>query len=445
MNDAATRHAAGRRRIVVVGAGFAGAYAAQALERKLPADVDLVVLDRNNYFIFYPLLVEAGTGTVHPRDAVIGVRDFVRRGTFLMGDVQSIDLAARTVTYHVPEQEPRTIAYDHLVLAPGSVTKLPPVPGLAEYGWQIKSIADAVALRDRAIQLLETASATDDESLRRALLHFAVVGANFTGVELAGEYFAFLRDAARRYPRLDPAWCRLTLVEMTGRILSAIGDDLGRYAMQQMQRRGMDVLLNTQVKEIRSHEVVLSNGTTLPSATVIWCAGVAPSPLLDRVQGLPRDAKGYVPVLPDLRVVGQDRVWAVGDTAAVRDPQGEPYTQTAQNALQEGKHVAANIARVLAARPTEPFRYRGRGSLAALGCRTAVAEVFGIRLSGFPAWFMWRTVYLMKMPGLSRKARLALDWTIQLLFRRDYVQLGVHRETARLPERNPVGAERRSA
>lgn len=442
MDDSTSRRAAARRTVVVVGAGFAGAYAAQALERKLPPDDDLVVLDRNNYFVFYPLLVEAGTGTVHPRDAVIGVRDFVRRGTFVMGDVQAIDLAARTVTYRVPEQEPRTLAYDHLVLAPGSVTRLPPVPGLAEYGWQMKSIADAVSLRDRAIQLLETASATEDERLRRALLHFVVVGANFTGVELAGEYFAFLRDAARRYPRLDPAWCRLTLVEMTGRILSAVGGDLGLYALKQMRRRGMDVLLETQVQEIRPHDVVLSNGTTLPSATVIWCAGVAPSPLLDLVHGLPRDAKGYVPVLPDLRVVGQDRVWAVGDTAAARDPHGELYAQTAQNALQEGRHVAANVARALANRPTEPFRYAGRGSLAALGCRTAVAEVFGLRLSGFVAWFMWRTVYLMKMPGLSRKARLALDWTIQLLFRRDYVQLGVHRDTTRALERGPVGQRR---
>jgi NADH:ubiquinone reductase (H+-translocating) len=442
----------GRPRIVIVGGGFAGAYAAQALERRLSArDASVLLLDRNNYFIFYPLLVEAGTGSVHPRDAVVPIRSFLGNTDFRMGDVQQVDLARREIRYTLPEQQgTETVPFDHLVLAVGAVTRLPDLPGLAEFGFEMKSVGDAVALRDRAIRLLEVADAIEDPARRRALLRFVVVGANFTGVEVAGEFFALLREAAARYRNIRQDECSVSLIELTDRVLAALDDqDLSDYATEQMEDRGIDVRLKTSIREIRRNEVLLDDGEWLPASTVIWCAGVAPNPVLDRIPGLTRDAHGYVRTLADLRVPGCPNVWAIGDSAAVVDPHGKPYSQTAQNALQEGLRLADNVARVLHGKPTQPFAYTGRGSLAALGCRTAVAKVFGIQLSGFPAWFLWRTVYLAKMPGFSRKVRIALDWTIQLLFRRDFVQLGVHapgsRRGAGQDEHGSAGPQAKSA
>ncbi len=432
-----------RPRIVILGGGFGGAYAAQALERHLaPADADIVLIDRHNYFVFYPLLVEAGTGSLHPRDAVVSTRSFLRRGRFRMAEVTAIDTARRVVHYDVAHAEPDgVLGYDHLVVALGSVTKLPPVPGLAAFGHEMKSMNDAVGLRDRAIRLLEAADATEDPARRRALLHFVVVGANFTGVELAGEYFVFLREAAARYRNIDPRDCRLTLIEVTDRVLSALDPELGRYAWEKLRDRGIDVRLRTSVKEIHAAEVLLSTGEVLPSATVIWCAGIAPPPLLE-TSGLPRDARGWIRCERTLRVSGFEDVWAIGDNAFVPDEEGSPHSATAQTAVQQAEHLARNIARALAGAPLEPFRFDNRGALAALGCRTGVAKVFGIKLSGFAAWFLWRTVYLMKMPGLARKMRVAVDWTVDLLFGREFVQLGLRpdREPSAPREAVPSGA-----
>lgn len=419
------------KRVVIIGGGFGGAYAAAELERRTGSDVEIVLLDRNNYFVFYPLLVEAGTGSLHPRHAVVSIRSFQRRGEFRMGNVLEVDTAARRVTYAVPYVEGvQTLDYDQLVVACGSVTRLPPVPGLAQHGHEMKSLSDAVALRDRAVMMLEAAEATSDPERRRALLHFVVVGANFTGVELAGEFFVSLREAARRYRHVREEDCNLTLIEIGDRLLPQLDADLAEFARRDLSDRGVGVRLRTSVAEVREAGVVLSDGSWLPAATVVWTAGIAPSPLLARL-GLPRNEHGYLPCDPTLRVSGADGHWAIGDAATVRGPDGTMYAATAQNALRMGVHVARNIARVLAGAAPEPFTFRPRGSIAALGCRTGVAKVLGVKLAGFPAWFLFRTTYLAKMPGFARKVRVAMDWTVDLLFRRDFVQLGVHRETAR--------------
>lgn len=415
-------------RIVILGAGYAGAYCAQKLERLIsPDEAEITLIDRQNYFIIYPLLVEAGTGSLEPRHTVVSIRSFIRRAEFKMLRVERIEAAAGRVVCRLEESGQRMdIEYDHLVIALGSVTRMPPVPGLKEHGLEMKSLADAVGLRDRAIRMLETAAATPDPAERKSLLHLVVIGANFTGAEVAGEMEAFLRGAVRQYPSLSRDDVTVTLVERSPRILGALEAELADYATMKMRRRGIDVRLNESVSAIDERGVTLASGPRLEARTVVWAAGIEPPPVL-AVSGLPRDERGYLVCARDLRVQGFDNIWGIGDCAVNTDAAGRPYPATAQHGVREGIHAARNIACILRGRPTTPCDIVSQGSLAALGCRTGVASIFGVKISGFAAWWLWRTVYLMKMPGLARKIRIAMDWTLELLFRREYVQLGVHK------------------
>lgn len=416
------------RRIVILGGGFAGATCAQQLEKKLQGrDVEVVLLNRTNYFVFTPLLVEAGTGALEPRHVVVPLRDFLPGSTLRTADVTGVDVQQRRVRYTlVGAQEGEELDFDHLVVALGSVTRYPEVPGLARWGFGMKDLPDAVALRDRAIELLERAEATRDEERRRALLHLVIVGANFTGVEVAGEFAEFLGEAARAYGNVGRGEWRVTLVEMAPRILPTLDADLAEYALARLRSRGISVRLGTTVTAVEAETATLSTGERLATHTVIWCAGIAPNPLLASL-GLPTDERGWLLCEPDLRVRSCNNVWAIGDCAVNPDPQGHPYPATAQHAVRQAVVLADNLARVLRGEAPRPCVIRSPGALAAIGCRTAVAKVFGVKLSGFAAWFLWRTIYLLKMPGWGRRLRVALDWTLSLFFRRPVVQLGVHR------------------
>jgi NADH dehydrogenase len=295
-----------------------------------------------------------------------------------------------------------------------------------EHGLEMKSLADAVGLRDRAIRLLETAAATVDAGARRAILHLVVVGANFTGAEVAGEIEAFMRGAVKQYRNLSRDEMRVTLVERSSRILGALDEELAEYATRKMRDRGIDVRLNESVVAMNAESATLASGEKLATRTVVWAAGIQPPAILAKTE-LPRDERGYLVCERDLRVKGFANVWGIGDCAVNTDAQGKAYPATAQHGVREGVGAARNIARVIRGQPAMPCDIKSQGSLAALGCRTGVATIFGIKFSGFAAWWLWRTVYLLKMPGLARKVRIALDWTLELLFRRDYVQLGVHR------------------
>lgn len=423
------------KRVVILGGGFAGAFCARALEKRAKSlELSVHLLNRQNFFLFTPLLIEAGTGSLEPRHAVVPLRDFLKHSQFTSADVTGVDTSEQRVFYRlIGDDSIESLTYDHLVVALGSVTKLPPVPGLERHGFEMKSLPDAVAMRDRAIQLLEQADATPDAEKRKALLHFMVVGGNYSGVEVAGELFVFLREAAKFYPNVDPKECMVSLVEIAPRILMSLDEDLANYAREQMEKRGMRVLLNTTVQEVQHDRVVLSSNETIPTRTVIWCAGIAPNPVIRKLI-LPCDDGGWIICERDLRVKGFDNIWAIGDCAVNIDAQGNPYPATAQHAIRQGAQLAKNIEYVLQGSNTQPCDIVSQGSLAALGCRTAVAKVFGFKISGFAAWFLWRTVYLMKMPGISRKLRVALDWTIDLFFPRMIVQLGVHRIERQKPE-----------
>jgi NADH:ubiquinone reductase (H+-translocating) len=415
-------------RIVILGGGFAGAFCARALERAAATHGrEVVLLDRHNYFVFTPLLVEAGTGAIEPRHAVVPLREMLRSTTLRAAEVLGVDTAARTLRYRLNGTEEDTVlGWDHLVVALGSVTRLPQVPGLAEHALEMKSLTDAVALRDRAIQLLEQADATADPARRRELLRFVVVGGSFSGVELAGETLDFLHEAARYFPHVAADEIRVTLVELAPRILPALDPDLADYATARLRRRGMDVRLGTSVGAVGADHVELTTGGRLAARTVIWCAGIAPNPLVAAL-GLPCDERGWIRCESDLRVQGHADVWAIGDCAINPDPRGGVYPETAQHAVRQAVHLARNLTLALAGKPTLPCIIDSPGSLAALGCRTAVAKVYGITLSGFPAWFLWRSIYLLKMPGWARRLRVAIDWAMGLLFPRQIVQLGIHR------------------
>ncbi|MAT40201.1 MAG: pyridine nucleotide-disulfide oxidoreductase [Ectothiorhodospiraceae bacterium] len=415
-----------KTRILILGGGFGGAYCAQQLEKRLrPQDADITLIDRNNYFNFYPLLVEAGTGSLEPRHTVVSIRQFLKRTTFIAGEVVDGDVQDRRIDYRVTGTDNiRSLDYDHLVIALGSVTSLPDVPGLKEHAFEMKTLTHAVSLRDRAIQLLERANATPDPEERKALLRFIVVGANFTGVEVAGEYEVFLKEASRMYENVRAKDCSVTLVEIMERILLALDEDLSEYARDQLERRGIDIRLEETVSEIGKDYVKLKSGDEIRTHTVVWCAGIAPNPVIEKLQ-LPTGKRGYITCERDMRVEGLENVWGIGDCSVNPDPDGNPYPPTAQHATKQAEFLAKNLRNVIQNKEPEPYVFNTRGELSPLGCRTAVAKVFGIKLSGFPAWFLWRTVYLSKMPGLGKKLRVALDWTMDLLFRKDYVQLGI--------------------
>lgn len=430
----------GSTRVVVLGGGFGGAYCVQHLERllrrrpRLEERVEVVLIDRNNYFAFSPLLIEAGTGSIRSTHAVVGLRRFCRRARFVMAEVTNIDLKRRNVTYRIKgESEPCELDYDQLVLSMGTVTLKPPVSGLKEFGYEMKTLADAMALRDRAVQLLEQANAIDDVAKRRELLAITIVGGSFTGVEVAGEFQQYMREAARHYPRLKPDDVRVMILDRGDQLLQTLDAQLGDWTLRHLRRRGIEVRLNASAKVIHENAVELQDGTMLPARTVVWCAGIAPNPSV-KFFDVPTDKHGYILCERDLRVTGYADAWGLGDAAVNPTAKGDAYPATAQAAVQQAKICARNLVHLLEGEPTEPADFTDKGQLAAFGRGDAVAQVGGMKITGWPAWWLWRTVYLMKMPGFGRKLRVATDWTLDLFTRRDFIELGIERLRVQQPD-----------
>lgn len=414
--------------IVIAGGGFAGAYCARRLGRlygRAEGERRVALIAERNIFVFQPMLAEVAGSTLGPTDVVNPLRQFCRGVTVLQGAIQKIDGSRRHVVVDGGRFTRNVeIGFGQLVLALGSVANLAMVPGMTEYGWPLKYVSDALRLRAALINRMEEANLAQGHKTRCQLLTFVVVGGGFTGAEAAGQILGFVKQAHAFYPALDAVPPRVVLVHGGTELLPEIGESLGRYARQTLERRGVEVLLNTRVSSVTASEVFFSHGGSICAHTIVTTIGSAANPVVAELcRELSISApKGRIAVAPTMRVPGHDALWAVGDCASVPwNDRGKAKTcpPTAQFALRQGLQLAENLFRTAKGGPPRPFRYRYRGQLAAIGEREAVAEVYGLHFRGFLAWWMWRTIYLAKLPGLSRRLRVVTDWTYDLFFPRD--------------------------
>jgi NADH dehydrogenase len=421
-------------RIVILGGGFAGVEVARYLDRTVAKrrDVEVTLVSRENFVIFTPMLHEVAAGDLDPAHICNPLRKLLRRATILMGNVEEIDLAKRTATisYGI-EGLRRELPYDHLVLALGSETNYSTVPGVAEHALGIKSLGDAVMIRAAVLATLEGASVESDPQRRKRMLTVVVVGGGFAGVETVGAINDLARESLPHYGRIDPREARIVLVHGGKVILPELGEALGLYAQEKLRARDVEIKLGTKVSAYADGAVNCSDGEVIPAGILIWAAGVSPSPFLKK---LPLQLeKDRVVVDSTLEVPGYPGVWAAGDCAAVSDPESKlPYPPTAQHALREGKVIGRNIELRLNGQEPRPFQYEAPGQLAAIGRRTGVARIFGLKFSGIIGFTLWRSVYLMKLPRLEKKLRVALQWTLDLIFERDLGQYVTLRDVASL-------------
>ncbi len=438
-----------RRKIVIVGGGFGGVYAALELDKwlfRFP-DVDVTIVNRDNFFLFTPMLHEVAASDLDITNIVNPVRKLVSNVDFFDGDVEKVDLAARTVTVSHGDGHTHPLPYDHLILSPGAVTNFFGLPGLEERAITMKSLGDAIELRNRMIQQLEEAETECGAPDRDHLMTFVVAGGGFAGVETIAGMNDFIHQALKFYPHIPKEKIRMILVHPGEVILPELSEKLGRYAQEKLVGRGVEIRSKTKVTAVTDRGVKLSDGTEIDAATIIWTAGTQPNPLM---KTLPcRLEKGKVCVDEYLQVPGFPGVWALGDCALVPDilsRTGGFHPPTAQHAIRQGKVLAQNILAELRGTPKRPFSFRTIGQLASLGRRTGVAQVFGFHFSGFVAWWMWRTIYLMKLPRLEKRLRVALDWTWDLVFSKDLVKfLSRRKETISQPQEEIRGAMMRAA
>lgn len=422
------------KRILIVGAGHVGFYVANRLSSKLRGDirrgdVEVMVVDPQQHMTYQPFLPEAAAGHISPRHGVVPLRRALKRCRIVAGAVTRIAHADKTVTVQPIVGPPRDIGYDHIVVAPGSVSRTLPIPGLAECAVGFKTMGEAIYLRNHVLQRLDVAAATTDEEVRRRALSFVFVGGGFAGVEAIAELEDMCHDIIEDYEELSADQLRWTLVEASQKILPEVGPDMGVYAVERLVKRGFDIRLNTLLKSCVNGHIVLSDGEEFDSDTVVWTAGVKPHPMLDDVD-LPRGPKGHLVCDPTLRVHGDDGVvegaWGAGDSAQVPDLSGftEYCAPNAQHAVRQAAVLADNIKAVLYGREPKQYKHKYVGSVASLGLHKGVAHVYGFKGKGLIAWFMHRSYHLLRVPGLGRKTRVVADWTLALFTKRETVQLG---------------------
>lgn len=410
------------KRILILGGGFGGIYAAIRLEKLLGrrAGVEITLVTRDNFFLFTPMLHEVAACDLELSTIINPLRKMLRRVNTFVGTVESIDLERKIVrASHGLDDHRHELFYDHLILALGSCTNFFHLPGVEDFAVTMKSLNDAVELRNRVITHLEEANSECAAGERQPLLTFVVAGGGFAGVETLGAINDFVRDAIRFFPNLKLEYLRMVLVTPDQLILPELNPKLGAYAMRKLVQRGIEVVAGARVTGVRQGVVDLSTGQRIEANTLIWTAGAAPNPL---VAGLKLPMRnGKIEVNQFLEVPGFDGVWAVGDCAMVPNLKtGGFHPPTAQHALREGRALANNLAATIRGGNKKPFRFSTLGQLAAIGRRTGVANVFGINFSGFVAWWLWRTIYLSKLPRLEKKIRVAMDWSLDLVFAKDF-------------------------
>jgi NADH dehydrogenase len=410
--------------VVIAGGGFGGAAAARELERTMPRQsARLMLVNETNFMLYTPFLPEAAAGTLEPRHVVTPLRDILKRTYLRLGSIVAHDPEAKTVQLRAKYGEVETLPYDQLLISLGSVSRVLPVPGLAEHAVGFKSLADAIYLRNHVVESLEEANATEDPARRDELLTYVFVGGGYAGLEALAELQDFAADAMESYPRARLHGMRWVLVEATDRVLPEIDPQLAEYALRELRGRGIDIRLETTLEEVGPKSARLSSGETLPTTTVVWTAGVSPQPILKELS-LPLDERGRVPVDEYLQVKGMDSVWAIGDCAAAPDPRGGTCPPTAQHAVRQGPVAAANIAAKLGIGTPKPFEYRSEASFVNLGRYKAVGRIGDRTFRGFPAWWLARSYHMSQIPGTARKARAVLDWTASLPFSRDISEVG---------------------
>lgn len=432
--------------MVIAGGGFGGLYAAMRLERKLPRhSARITVVSDENFLLYTPLLPGAAAGSLEPRHVVVPLREELSWAQTRLARVTAVDPRQRQVRLTTLAGEDEVLDYDHLIVALGSVSRVLPVPGLAEHAIGFKTLSEAIALRNSAIQHLEVAEALDDPEERRSHLTFVFIGAGYAGLEGIAELQDFVADALERYPHCQMDGARFILVEAQDRVMHEIPPSLAEFATRELRGRGMEIRLDTRIDEVGEASVRLSTGEVIPTRTVCWTTGVAPPPVVSRM-GLPLIADGRIDTEATTRVRGCENVWAVGDSAAIPDPARRgraPCPPTAQHALRQGKVAADNVARVLTGKRPRKFRYRTLGVFVDMGQHKAVATMFGVRIRGLPAWFAARTYHLAAMPGSGRRLRLMADWTVGLFFGRASASLARLGHPPTLGEPTGVGEAER--
>ncbi|MGW7331100.1 NAD(P)/FAD-dependent oxidoreductase [Streptomyces sp. NPDC054840] len=422
-----------RTRILIVGGGYVGMYTALRLQRKLRAgEAEVTVVSAEPYMTYQPFLPEAAAGAISPRHVVVPLRRVLGKCRIVIGEAQRIDHARRTVTVSTlatadEGSGPIEMEYDELVLAPGSISRTLPVPGLADYGIGFKTVEEAIGLRNHVIEQMDIASSTRDPALRDAALTFVFVGGGFAGVEALGELEDMARYAARYYHNIKPEDMKWVLVEASDRILPEVGAEMGVYTVRELRRRNIDVRLETRLESCENRVAVLSDGARFPTRTVVWTAGVKPHPVL-AASDLPKNKHGRLACTSFLTVEGVEHAWAAGDAAAVpditADQKGRECAPNAQHAVRQAKVLADNLLAALRDEVLTEYAHKYAGSVASLGLHRGVAHIYGRKLKAYPAWFMHRAYHLSRVPSFNRKMRVLAEWTLAGLFKREIVSLG---------------------
>ncbi|MXM68464.1 FAD-dependent oxidoreductase [Streptomyces sp. HUCO-GS316] len=426
-----------RARILVVGGGYVGMYTALRLQQKLKQELrqgeaEITVVTPDPYMTYQPFLPEAAAGAISPRHVVVPLRRVLGQCRIVIGEARSIDHAKRTATLTTlaTEEEgtgPQQITYDELVLAPGSISRTLPIPGLAEHGIGFRTVEEAIGLRNHVIEQMDIASSTRDPAIRDAALTFVFVGGGFAGVEALAELEDMARYTTRYYHNIKAEDMKWILVEASDRILPEVGEEMGRYTVTELRRRNIDVRLNTRLDSCADRVAVLSDGSRFPTRTLVWTAGVKSHPLLAATD-LPLTERGRLKCTPELTVEGVTHAWAAGDAAAVpdvtADEPGKETAPNAQHAVRQARVLGDNIVHSLRGEPLETYAHKYVGSVASLGLHEGVAHLYGRKLKGYPAWFMHRVYHLSRVPTFNRKARVLAEWTLSGLFKREIVSLG---------------------
>ena len=426
------------KQILIAGGGYVGLYAALELCGRAGPDAQITMVSPESYMTYQPFLPEAAAGSLEPRHVVVPLRRILPKVKVVNGSLTGLEHHARVATVTPLEGPAYDLGYDEIVLSLGSVARTLPIPGLADTAVGFKTIEEAIFLRNQVLECLDVAASATDAAARAEQLTFVFVGAGYAGIEALAELEDLARYACRYYPTISPDDMRWVMVDAADRILPELSAGLAKYTVEQLESRGIEIFTSTRLDSAVGHEIALSNGERFRAATLVWTAGVKANPVVNDI-GLPLDEGGRIDADEFLRVRGVAGAWTAGDCAGVPDlANGGFCAPTAQHAVRQARRLGKNLAAHLDGRELTAYRHKNVGSVASLGLYKGVAEVYGIRLRGFPAWFMHRTYHVSRVPTFNRKVRVLLDWTTALFFRREVVSLGaLHRPRAAFAKSNP--------